>query len=666
MTDLPIQEGAVLWTPSAEMARASAMQRYMDWLARVRGLVFDDYQSLWRWSVDEPAAFWQSIWDYFDVRAISPPHMALAEATMPGAAWFPGATLNYAEHAFRHATAEHPAIIFQSEGAPFHQMTWAELQRQAGAVAAGLRALGIRRGDRVAAMLPNVPQAIVAFLACATIGAIWSSCSPEMGVASIIDRFRQIEPRVLIAVDGYRYGGRVFDRSAALAELYAALPGVEHIVVLPCLDAAIAAPYGATVQWDDLLQYEASLEFEPVPFDHPLWILYSSGTTGLPKPIVQGHGGILLEHLKSLALHLNLGPGDRFFWFTTTGWMMWNFLVSGLLVGSTVLLYDGSPAWPDMNVLWRFAAESRMTVFGTSAAYLGACRKAGITPGLSCDLASLRAIGSTGSPLSLEGFQWVYEQVKRDLWLVSLSGGTDVCTAFVGGCPLLPVTAGEIQCRCLGARVEVFDEQGRSLTGTVGELVLTAPLPSMPLFFWGDADGARYRASYFDVYPGVWRHGDWVKLTERGTLVISGRSDATINRYGVRMGASEMYRAVEGITEVIDSLVIDLEEPAGTARMYLFVVLDAGVELDVALEQRIRAHIREVLSPRHVPDAIIAVPDIPRTLNGKKLEVPVKKILRGIPPEQAANRDAMANPEILDVFVALADRLRSSAEQAGV
>ncbi|NWG22700.1 MAG: acetoacetate--CoA ligase [Chloroflexi bacterium] len=660
MTDLPIQEGAILWAPSADMARTSAMQRYIDWLADMRGLAFDDYHSLWRWSVDEPAAFWRSIWDYFDVRAVSPPHTALADASMPGAVWFPGATMNYAEHAFRHATAEHPAIIFQSEGAPFRQMTWAELQRQTGAVAAGLRALGIRRGDRVAAMLPNVPQAMIAFLACAAIGAIWSSCSPEMGVASIIDRFRQIEPRVLIAVDGYRYGGREFDRRAALAELCAALPGVAHVVVLPCLDATVAAPYGATIQWDDLLQYDAPLEFEPVPFDHPLWILYSSGTTGLPKPIVQGHGGILLEHLKSLALHLNLGPDDRFFWFTTTGWMMWNFLVSGLLVGSTVLLYDGSPAWPDMNVLWHFAAASGMTLFGTSAAYLGACRKAGITPGETFELASLRAIGSTGSPLSLEGFQWVYDQVKRDLWLVSLSGGTDVCTAFVGGCPLLPVTAGEIQCRCLGARVEVFDEQGRSLTGVVGELVLTAPLPSMPLFFWGDTDGSRYRASYFDVYPGVWRHGDWVKLTERGTLVISGRSDATINRYGVRMGASEMYRAVEGITEVIDSLVIDLEEPTGAARMYLFVVLEAGAMLDAALEERIRARIRDVLSPRHVPDAIIAIPDIPRTLNGKKLEVPVKKILRGIPPEQAANRDAMANPETLDVFVALAGQLRSS------
>ncbi|PMP82578.1 MAG: acetoacetate--CoA ligase, partial [Roseiflexus castenholzii] len=443
---------------------------------------------------------------------------------------------------------------------------------------------------------------------------------------------------------------------SALTELRAALPGVERVVLVPYLDPG--AQEADSILWDELLNYDAPLQFEPVPFDHPLWILYSSGTTGLPKPIVQGHGGILLEHLKSLALHLDLRPQDRFFWFTTTGWMMWNFLVSGLLMGSTLLLYDGSPAWPDMNALWRFAADTGMTLFGTSAAYLTACRKAGITPGESFDLTRLRAMGSTGSPLPVEGFHWVYQRVKRDLWLVSLSGGTDVCTAFVGGCPLLPVTAGEIQCRCLGARVEVFDEQGRSIVGDVGELVITAPLPSMPLFFWGDADGSRYRSSYFEVYPGVWRHGDWVKLTERGTLVIYGRSDSTINRHGVRMGTSEMYRAVEGVAEVRDSLVIDLEHPDGTARMYLFVVLESGVALDDTLKERIRTHIRNVLSPRHVPDDIIAIPDVPRTLNGKKLEVPIKKILRGVPPEKAVNRDAMANPETLDAFVELAAHLQ--------
>lgn len=656
MTERPVREGDLLWSPSPEMMRASRMQQYIDWLARTRGLTFDDYHALWQWSVTDLSAFWQSIWDFFDVQATTPPQAALADARMPGAVWFPGATLNYAAHAFRYAEAERPAIIFQSEGGSPQTMTWAEVQRQVAAVAAGLRALGVRRGDRVAAVLPNAPQAVIAFLACASLGAVWSSCSPEMGVASVADRFRQIEPRVLIAVDGYRYGGRAFDRRAALAELRAALPGVERVVLVPSLDPD--ARMEETVPWDELLNHDAALQFEPVPFDHPLWILYSSGTTGLPKPIVQGHGGILLEHLKSLALHLDLRPQDRFFWFTTTGWMMWNFLVSGLLVGSTLLLYDGSPAWPDMNALWRFAADTGMTLFGTSAAYLTACRKADITPGAAFDLTRLRAMGSTGSPLPVEGFYWVYQRVKRDLWLVSLSGGTDVCTAFVGGCPLLPVTAGEIQCRCLGARVEVFDEQGRSIIGDVGELVVTAPLPSMPLFFWGDADGSRYRSSYFDIYPGVWRHGDWIKLTERGTLVIYGRSDSTINRHGVRMGTSEMYRAVEGVPEVRDSLVIDLENPDGTARMYLFVALEPGVTLDDALKERIRARIRDVLSPRHVPDDIIAIPDVPRTLNGKKLEVPIKKILRGVPPEKAANRDAMANPETLDAFVELAARLQ--------
>ncbi|MGB9752157.1 acetoacetate--CoA ligase [Roseiflexus castenholzii] len=656
MIEHPVREGDLLWSPSSEMVRASVMQRYIDWLAHMRDLRFDDYHTLWQWSITDLSAFWQSIWDFFDVQATTSPQAVLADASMPGAVWFPGATLNYAAHAFRYADAERPAIIFQSEGGSLQTMTWADMQRQVGAVAAGLRALGVRRGDRVAAVLPNAPQAVIAFLACASLGAIWSSCSPDMGVASVADRFRQIEPRVLIAVDGYRYGGRAFDRRAALTELRAALPGVERVVLVPYLDPG--AQEADSILWDELLNYDAPLQFEPVPFDHPLWILYSSGTTGLPKPIVQGHGGILLEHLKSLALHLDLRPQDRFFWFTTTGWMMWNFLVSGLLMGSTLLLYDGSPAWPDMNALWRFAADTGMTLFGTSAAYLTACRKAGITPGESFDLTRLRAMGSTGSPLPVEGFHWVYQRVKRDLWLVSLSGGTDVCTAFVGGCPLLPVTAGEIQCRCLGARVEVFDEQGRSIVGDVGELVITAPLPSMPLFFWGDADGSRYRSSYFEVYPGVWRHGDWVKLTERGTLVIYGRSDSTINRHGVRMGTSEMYRAVEGVAEVRDSLVIDLEHPDGTARMYLFVVLESGVALDDTLKERIRTHIRNVLSPRHVPDDIIAIPDVPRTLNGKKLEVPIKKILRGVPPEKAVNRDAMANPETLDAFVELAAHLQ--------
>jgi acetoacetyl-CoA synthetase len=654
---MKLTEGELLWTPSIAVQRGSALHRYMDWLAREKGLAFASYDQLWQWSVADVGPFWESIWDFFAVRATTLYERPLASAEMPGASWFPGARLSYAEHVFRHASADRPAIIAKSELRPLAEVSWTELGRTVGALAETLRRMGVRRGDRVVAYLPNIPEAVAAFLACASIGAVWSSCSPDMGAASVADRFRQIEPKVLIAADGYQYGGKRFDRLPVVAELVAALPSLERVVLVPYLDQRARLDDRRALLWQEAASGDAPLSFAQLPFDHPLWVLYSSGTTGLPKPIVQGQGGILLEHLKSIELHLDLGPADRFFWYTTTGWMMWNFLVGGLLVGCPILLYDGSPAYPDMGALWQFAQESHMTFFGASAAYIGACMKAGVTPAASYNLRRLVGVGSTGSPLPAEGFGWVYEQVGRDTWLASISGGTDLCTAFVGGCPLLPVHAGEIQCRCLGAKVEAYDEQGRPVIDEVGELVIGAPMPSMPLYFWNDPAGVRYRESYFETYPGVWRHGDWCKVTSRGSVLIYGRSDATINRQGVRIGTSELYRVVEALPEVRDSLAVDLEGLGGAPYMALFVVLAEGATLDEELAGRLRAAIRDALTPRHVPDEIFAIDEVPRTLNGKKLEVPVKKILMGVPPRQAVSSDAMTNPGTLAYFEQLAARL---------
>jgi acetoacetyl-CoA synthetase len=600
----------LLWEPPSALAERAVMTRFM----REHG--FDDYHALWRWSVDDLEGFWAAIWDFFGVDGRY--DRVLGSQAMPGAEWFPGAHVSYPEHLFRGKDPDSVAIVHAS----------------------GLRELGVGPGDRVAAYMPNIPEAVAAFLATASLGAVWSSCSPDFGARSVIDRFAQIEPKVLLAVDGYRYNGRDFDRAETVRGIHEAVGG--RLVRLGYVDGS---------GWEPGFEREGELIFERVPFDHPLWVLYSSGTTGLPKAIVHGQGGILLEHLKKLHLHVDAQAGDRLFWFTTTGWMMWNFVVSGLLTGAAIVLYDGSPGHPDMGVLWDLAETAGITTFGTSAAYIGACMKAGVEPEAGRDLSRLRAVGSTGSPLSPEGFRWVYDHVGADTWLFSTSGGTDLCTAFVGGVPILPVYEGELQARALGAAVEAWDPEGRPLIGEVGELVVTKPMPSMPLYLWNDPDGERYRESYFDTYPGVWRHGDWIEITERGTAIITGRSDATINRGGVRMGTAEIYSAVLGLDEVVDALVVDVE-----GRMPLFVVLRDGAELDDDLTKRIAKRVREDCSPRHVPDEIVAVEEVPRTLSGKVLELPVKRILMGTPPEQAASRDSLANPEALDFFVSWARR----------
>jgi acetoacetyl-CoA synthetase len=649
-----------LWEPSTGLIERSRLREYMDWLEAKRGLHFATYDELWRWSVDDLEAFWTSIWDFFCVQADGGYERALGSREMPGAEWFAGTSLNYAEHVFADKDDAETAILHASELRELSELNWGELRAQVAATAAGLRALGIERGDCVVAYLPNIPEAIVAFLATASIGAIWSSCSPDFGPASVIDRFAQIEPKVLFAVDGYRYGGKDFDRRATLVELQAAMPSLERTVVLPYLNPEPDfSPLRDATRWDALLASGegAALSFERVPFDHPLWVLYSSGTTGLPKAIVQSQGGILLEHLKKLHLHVDAHPGDRLFWFTTTGWMMWNFLVSGLLTRAAIVLYDGNPGYPDMEVLWDLAERAGVTMFGTSASYIAACMKAGVEPGTGRDLDRLKAVGSTGSPLSPEGFDWVYEQLGADTWLFSTSGGTDLCTAFVGGVALLPVYRGELQGRALGAAVEAWDEAGNAVIDEVGELVVTEPMPSMPVRFWGDPDGSRYRASYFEHYPGVWRHGDWIEITARGTAVIYGRSDSTINRSGIRMGTSEIYRAVLSLDEIVDALVVDVPRPDTEGWMPLFVVLREGAELDDELRKEIARRVRAQCSPRHVPDEVYAIAEVPRTLSGKLLEVPVKRILMGTPPEKAASRDSLANPAALDWFVEFAGSL---------
>jgi acetoacetyl-CoA synthetase len=665
--------------------------RYQRWLRETRGLQFDSYDALWRWSTTDPDAFWRSIWDWFDLQSPTPFEAALVEERMPGAVWFRGAQVNIARQVMRHADAAHaaghPAIVFSDErllaAGELQELSWPELRRQAAVLAARLQAMGVQRGDRVVAYLPNLPQTLVCFLAVASIGAVWSVCSPDMGPVAVLDRFRQIEPSVLIAGDGYVYGGEKHDRRAVVAGLLAQLPSVRHAVLLPCLDEgadpqAWAAPGRTLHRWADLLAGEAECEPLWLPFDHPLWIVYSSGTTGLPKPIVHGHGGIMLEMLKMGALHNDLGPsveaGERFHWYSSTGWIMWNVQIGALLGGTTVCLFDGNPGGtrerPDWGTLWRFASLAKLSFFGAGAAFYASCLKAGVEPMREGDLSRLRTIGATGSPLSDECYEWVWAHLPQvdgaPIWLAPIAGGTDFAGAFLGGNRTLPVVKGEMQCRCLGAAVEAYGEPdangvGKPLIDEVGELVCTRAMPSMPLFFWGDADGSRLRESYFDMFrhpdgAGIWRHGDWLRITPRGGAIIYGRSDATINRYGIRMGTAELYRAVEALPEVLDSLVVDLEYLGRESYMPLFVVLREGVTLDDALQRRLREVIRAALSARHVPNEIFQVSAIPRTLSGKKMELPVKKLLQGADAAKVLNRDAMANADCVDWFVAFARR----------
>jgi acetoacetyl-CoA synthetase len=660
-TSLP-DEPEVLWRPPTDVRSTARIGAYLGWLERERGLRFTDYAQLWEWSVTDLDAFWGSIWDHFEVQADSAPERVLGNADgsgrgMPGARWFPGSRVNYAAQALVPGGVDDTAVavVAHSQSRERVELTWAELRAQVARAAAGLRGLGVGPGDRVAAYLPNTPETLVAFLATASLGAVWSSCAPEFGTRSVLDRFQQIEPAVLLAVDGYRYGSRAIGRTTEVADIRAALPSLTATVAVPYLDSDAPPPPGA-IAWSELLARGTSdLSPEWVAFDHPLYILYSSGTTGLPKPIVHGHGGIIVEHLKALALHGDLGPGDRFFWFSTTGWMMWNYLVSGLLVGATIVLFDGDPGWPDLDGLWALAEAERLTSFGTSAPFLLACRKAALEPGRDHDLSALRGIGSTGAPLPAEGFRWVAGHVSASALLASISGGTDVCTAFVGAVPLLPVRAGQIPCRLLGAAVAAFDAAGAPVVDQLGELVVTEPMPSMPVALWGDPDGSRLRSAYFDTYPGVWRHGDWITIDRTGACVITGRSDATLNRGGVRLGTSDFYAVVEAAPEVGDSLVVHLEDPeGGPGDLLLFVAPAAGAFVDESVVAGLRAALRTQLSPRHVPDRIEVVATIPRTLSGKKLEVPVKRILGGTPVDEALNRGALADPASVAPFEAYA------------
>ena len=650
-----VKEGKLLWKPSEGRIAESNIKKYEGWLAEKKGLGFNDYEELRRWSVSDVGAFWESIWEYFDVNASSGYSDVLDSPHMPGAEWFSGAKLNYVQHIFKAGKRQDDsAIVFHSEWGKSGKLSWGDLRTAVAGVTASLKKFGVKRGDRVAGIMANVPEAVIAFLACASMGAVWSCCSLEFGIQSVVDRFSQISPKVLFACDGYFYNGKRYDRMQDIVEVQKLLPTIEWTVVVPnCGIIPETKSLKNAVLWKDAAAVKAELVFEQVPFAHPLWILFSSGTTGLPKPIVHSQGGILLEHLKVLSLHMDLKADDRFFWFTTTGWMMWNYLVGSLMLGTTIVLYDGSPAYPDIGALWNLAEDTGITCFGVSAAYIASCMKAKINPSAMHKYRYLRSIGSTGSPLSPEGFQWIYDNVKGDVLLGSVSGGTDICSLFVGCCPTLPVRAGEIQCRCLGVDVSALDESGKAVVGRMGEMVISQPMPSMPIYFWNDKDGSRYHESYFSMYPGKWRHGDWIKITRRGSCVIYGRSDATLKRHGVRMGSSEIYRAVEAIPDIVECLVVDLEGENGMSYMPLFVVLKAGRELDDSLKSAIRDRIRKELSPKHVPDDIFAVGAIPKTINGKKMEVPVKRILAGMSVEKAASRGSLSNPESLKFFEAL-------------
>ena len=644
-------DAGVLWTPPADVRETTEVGRYLAWLERERGLVFRDYQELWRWSVDDLAGFWSSIWEFFEVKASAPYSAVLASDAMPGAVWFPGARLNFAEHLVgADEDAEQVAVVSRSQTREPVELTFAELRDQVARARAGLQRLGVGPGDRVVAYLPNIPETLVAFAAAASLGAVWASCAPELGPRSVVDRLVQLEPSVLLTVGGYGFRDRQVDRRAEVATIRAALPTLRHVVHVPYGDYVVPD----AVPWEELIAEPGPLAFDPVPFDHPLFVLFSSGTTGRPKAIVHGHGGILLELSKAHAFSWDLKPGGRLLWFSTTSWMMWNALIAALLVRSSIVMLDGDPGWPDLGWQWRVAEETRPTFMGVSPAFLMACRKAAFEPGREYDLSSVRVFGTAGSPLPAEGYRYVYEQLGPDVLLINGSGGTDVCSGIVGGSPLLPVYEGELSGRLLGVATEAFDLDGEPVVGELGELVITKPMPSMPVELWGDSDGSLYRSSYFDMFPGVWRQGDWIRFSERGSSVVTGRSDATLNRGGVRLGTSEFYSVIEELPEIVDSLVVHLEDDEGGAgELVLFVVLADGVVLDGELSAGIAGALRSQLSPRHVPDTIRAVPAIPRTLTGKKLEAPVKRMLRGEPAESVASRDSLLDPTALDQFVSI-------------
>ncbi|WP_449354557.1 acetoacetate--CoA ligase [Virgibacillus natechei] len=659
-----IEEGTLLWEPDEDWKQQSFLYDYMKWLREHKNLYFDDYQSLWKWSVNEVEAFWESQWEYFDIQSKQSYETVLTSHKMPGARWFPEATVNYTEHIFRDRDANKAAIIHASEAREKSEVTWKQLYQETAALQQTLQNLGVQKGDRVVAYVANIYESVVALLATTSLGAIWSSASPDFGKQSVIDRFKQIEPKVMVTVDGYSYSGKSFDRTEVVENIQSELPTLEATIAIPYLNEnPDFSGCKNVIPWTDAVKTNGhlTLTYEHVPFNDPLWVLFSSGTTGKPKPIVQSQGGILIEHLKALTFHVDLGEDDRFFWFTTTGWMMWNFLVGGLLTGSTIILYDGNPAYPDKKMLWKFAQDTKMSVFGTSASYITSCMKdEGFKPGEEFDLSYLKNISSTGSPLPPEGFQWCYENVKEDLWIASVSGGTDVCTAFILGAPILPVYAGELQCRGLGAKIESYNDNGEPEIEEVGELVLTEPFPSMPIYFWNDPDGSRMHDSYFDMYLGIWRHGDYLKVTDRGTCVIYGRSDATINRGGIRIGTSEIYRAVDQVKEVADSLIVDIPKGNSDSFTPLFVVMTEGYMLTDEMQQGIKRQIKEQCSPRHVPTAIYKVPDLPTTLNGKKLEIPVKKLLMGEPLEKVVNRGSLANETSLDYFIQFSQEIKTN------
>ncbi len=643
----------ILWSPSKEFIADSNLQKYQRWLKKTKGLTFEDYQHLWEWSCTNIEEFWKSLWEYFEVISYSEFKEVLSSDNMPGTRWFEGATLNYAEHIFRSKSVERPALCFKSESSDLRSISWKELEEKVSKLRAFLLSKGIKKGDCVSGYLPNIPEAIISFLAVNSIGAIWSCCSPDFGVNTVIDRFSLIEPKVLIAGDGYEYGGKRLSRMDEISQIADGIDSIDAVIQISVLGDVPAS--GSFTSWEHVLALNPDpLSFEPVDFNHPIWVLYSSGTTGKPKAITHSHGGVLLEHLKYLHFHNDVKPGENFFWFTTTGWMMWNFLQASLLAGATPVLFDGSPGYPDLNSLWELSEQIPIHHFGTSAPYLVACMKKGLNPGSDFDLSKLRSIGSTGAPLPPEAFDWVYQNVSEDIWLCSMSGGTDVCTAFVGGIPDQPVFRGKIQGRALGCSLFGFDDEGNEVFDSLGEMVITKPMPSMPIYFWGDENHERYRSSYFEKFPGLWCHGDWIQLSENGSLIIQGRSDATLNRKGIRIGTAEIYAVLDKIPGIKDSLIVNLEQEGGNDFMPLFVVLDKNTALE-HLKQEIIATLKEQCSPRHVPDEIYSVPDIPYTLSGKKMEVPVKKALLGMDVSKSMNRDASRNPEAMDYFIKMSE-----------